>query len=145
MKYAFVLKIAVALKRTNAVYELAYAMLMISGPLLALLLTAPASLLSVPLISLLVYLLIDKSLSYAQPRERPSFIHAQASVLGGRTTRLIPLLPPHRVGRHVCKPGSRGCLQKIQLATSLANFSVVNSLIGLGSAAASVVLIRGGA
>jgi hypothetical protein len=143
LKYSLVPKITTVFERINAVYELSYAILMVFGPLLSLFLmmaTYIAPLL--PLASLLIFFDMSKKVEYKPSRSTYSFLSASRKIFLNKSFRLVSLM--YLI---LTSAGSLVNLAIIQVSqkfylteTFIANFAVVNTLIGLGSALASILI-----
>jgi len=136
-------KITAIFEQINAAYELSYAVLMVFGPLLSLFLikamyVAPLLLLA----SLLIFFHISKEVEYKQFKSTYSFLSVSRKIFLNKTFRLVSL-----IYLILTSAGSLVNLAIIQVsqkfhltATFVANFAVINALIGLGSALASILI-----
>ncbi|MFP3250640.1 MAG: hypothetical protein RXO32_02845 [Thermoproteus sp.] len=136
-------KITAIFEKINAAYELSYAVLMVFGPLLSLFLikamyVAPLLLLA----SLLIFFHISKEVEYKQFKSTYSFLSVSRKIFLNKTFRLVSL-----IYLILTSAGSLVNLAIIQVsqkfhltATFVANFAVINALIGLGSALASILI-----
>jgi hypothetical protein len=143
LKYSLVPKITAIFEQINAAYELSYAVLMVLGPLLSLFLikamyVAPLLLLA----SLLIFFHISKEVEYKQFKSTYSFLSVSRKIFLNKTFRLVSL-----IYLILTSAGSLVNLAIIQVsqkfhltATFVANFAVINALIGLGSALASILI-----
>jgi len=143
LKYSLVPKITAIFEQINAAYELSYAVLMVFGPLLSLFLikamyVAPLLLLA----SLLIFFHISKEVEYKQFKSTYSFLSVSRKIFLNKTFRLVSL-----IYLILTSAGSLVNLAIIQVsqkfhltATFVANFAVINALIGLGSALASILI-----
>jgi MFS family permease len=143
LKYSLVPKITTVFERINAVYELSYAILMVFGPLLSLFLmmaTYIAPLL--PLASLLIFFVMSKKVEYKPSRSTYSFLSASRKIFLNKSFRLVSL-----IYLILTSAGSLVNLAIIQVSQKfylteifIANFALINTLIGLGSALASILI-----
>ena len=143
LKYSLVPKITAIFEQINAAYELSYAVLMVLGPLLSLFLikamyVAPLLLLA----SLLIFFHISKEVEYKQFKSTYSFLSVSRKIFLNKTFRLVSL-----IYLILTSAGSLVNLAIIQVsqkfhltATFVANFAVINTVIGLGSALASILI-----
>ncbi|PLC65674.1 hypothetical protein B7L68_03305 [Thermoproteus sp. CP80] len=143
LKYSLVPKITAIFEQINAAYELSYAVLMVFGPLLSLFLikamyVAPLLLLA----SLLIFFHISKEVEYKQFKSTYSFLSVSRKIFLNKTFRLVSL-----IYLILTSAGSLVNLAIIQVSqkfhltvTFVANFAVINALIGLGSALASILI-----
>jgi len=143
LKYSLVPKITTVFERINAVYELSYAILMVFGPLLSLLLMKAMYIAPLlPLASLLIFFNMSKKVEYRPFRSTYSFLSASRKIFLNKSFRLVSL-----VYLILTSAGSLVNLAVIQVAHKfylteifIANFAVINTLIGLGSALASILV-----
>lgn len=143
LKYSLVPKITTSFERINAVYELSYAILMVFGPLLSLFLmkaTYIAPLL--PLASLLIFFVMSKKVEYKPSKSTYSFLSASRKIFLNKSFRLVSLM--YLI---LTSAGSLVNLAIIQVSqkfylteTFIANFALINTLIGLGSVLASIMI-----
>ncbi|MFP3212063.1 MAG: hypothetical protein RXQ02_02230 [Thermoproteus sp.] len=143
LKYSLVPKITAIFEQINAAYELSYAVLMVFGPLLSLFLikamyVAPLLLLA----SLLIFFDMSKEVEYKPFKNTYSFLSVSRKIFLNKTFRLVSL-----IYLILTSAGSLVNLAIIQVsqkfhltATFVANFAVINALIGLGSALASILI-----
>jgi hypothetical protein len=143
LKYSLVPKITAIFEQINAAYELSYAVLMVFGPLLSLFLikamyVAPLLLLA----SLLIFFDMSKEVEYKQFKSTYSFLSVSRKIFLNKTFRLVSL-----IYLILTSAGSLVNLAIIQVsqkfhltATFVANFAVINAVIGLGSALASILI-----
>jgi hypothetical protein len=143
LKYSLVPKITTVFERINAVYELSYAILMVFGPLLSLFLmmaTYIAPLL--PLASLLIFFDMSKKVEYKPFKSTYSFLSASRKIFLNKSFCLVSLM--YLI---LTSAGSLVNLAIIQVSqkfylteTFIANFALINTLIGLGSVLASIMI-----
>ena len=143
LKYSLVPKITTVFERINAVYELSYAILMVFGTLLSLFLMkvmyiAPL----LPLVSLLIFFDMSKKVEYRPFKSTYSFLSASRKIFLNKSFRLVSL-----IYLILTSAGSLVNLAIIQVAqkfhlteTFIANFALINTLIGFGSAIASILI-----
>jgi hypothetical protein len=143
LKYSLVPKITTVFEQINAAYELSYAVLMVLGPLLSLFLikamyVAPLLLLA----SLLIFFDMSKEVEYKPFKNTYSFLSVSRKIFLNKTFRLVSL-----IYLILTSAGSLVNLAIIQVsqkfhltATFVANFAVINTLIGLGSALAGILI-----
>jgi len=143
LKYSLVPKITTVFERINAVYELSYAILMVFGPLLSLFLMkvmyiAPL----LPLVSLLIFFDMSKEVEYRPFKSTYSFLSASRKIFLNKSFRLVSLM--YII---LTSAGSLVNLAIIQVSQKfylteifIANFALINTLIGLGSALASILI-----
>jgi len=143
LKYSLVPKITTVFERINAVYELSYAILMVFGPLLSLFLMKAMYIAPLlPLASLLIFFNMSKEVEYRPFRSTYSFLSASRKIFLNKSFRLVSL-----VYLILTSAGSLVNLAIIQVAQKfylteifIANFALINTLIGLGSALASILV-----
>ena len=143
LKYSLVPKITTVFERINAVYELSYAILMVFGPLLSLFLMKAMYIAPLlPLASLLIFFNMSKKVEYRPFRSTYSFLSASRKIFLNKSFRLVSL-----VYLILTSAGSLVNLAIIQVAQKfylteifIANFALINTLIGLGSALASILV-----
>jgi len=143
LKYSLVPKITTVFERINAVYELSYAILMVFGPLLSLFLMKAMYIAPLlPLASLLTFFNMSKEVEYRPFRSTYSFLSASRKIFLNKSFRLVSL-----VYLILTSAGSLVNLAIIQVAQKfylteifIANFALINTLIGLGSALASILV-----
>jgi hypothetical protein len=93
LKYSLVPKITTVFERINAVYELSYAILMVFGPLLSLLLMKAMYIAPLlPLASLLIFFNMSKKVEYRPFRSTYSFLSASRKIFLNKSFRLVSLL-----------------------------------------------------
>jgi len=143
LKYSLVPKITTVFERINAVYELSYAILMVFGPLLSLFLMkvmyiAPL----LPLVSLLIFFNMSRKVEYRPFKSTYSFLSASRKIFLNKSLRLVSLM--YLI---LTSAGSLVNLAIIQVSQKfylteifIANFALINTLIGLGSALASILI-----
>jgi hypothetical protein len=143
LKYSLVPKITTVFERINAVYELSYAILMVFGPLLSLFLMKAMHIAPLlPSASLLIFFVMSKKVEYKPSRSTYSFLSASRKIFLNKSFRLVSL-----VYLILTSAGSLVNLAIIQMAQKFylteifkANFALINTLIGLGSTIASIMI-----
>jgi len=143
LKYSLVPKITTVFERINAVYELSYAILLVFGPLLSLFLMKAMYIASLlPLASLLIFFNMSKKVEYKPTRGTYSFLSASRKIFPNKSFRLVSLMyliltsAGNLVNLAIIQVAQRFYLTEIFIA----NFALINTLIGLGSAIASIMI-----
>jgi MFS family permease len=143
LKYSLVPKITTVFERINAVYEFSFAILMVFGPLLSLFLMMTTYIaLLLPLASLLIFFVMSKKVEYKPSRSTYSFLSASRKIFLNKSFRLVSLM--YLI---LTSAGSLVNLAIIQVAQKfylteifITNFALINTLIGFGSALASIMI-----
>jgi MFS family permease len=145
LKYSLVPKITDEFGRVNAVYELTYSILMVLGPPLGLFLIGVRSFTPlIPLTSLLVFSLVDKNVSYTIQRTKLRFEEALKGVFMSRglVIAFCIYLSLAGVGALVNLAIVDVAQRIYTINTFIANFSLINALVGLGSLVASMTIVK---
>lgn len=145
LKYSLVPKISNDLEKINSAYELSYSILMVVGPLLALvLLRAKIITLFIGLIPLFIFILfVNKFFTHTIESRNLSLISAIRNIFKKDLIRIIVLYVSLTVVGLIVNLSIVNISEYLKTNVGfIANFSLINVIIGAGSLISSIIIMK---
>ena len=145
LKYSLVPKISNDLEKINSTYELSYSILMVVGPLLALvLLRAKIITLFIGLIPLFIFILfVNKFFTHTIESRNLSLISAIGNIFKKDLIRIIVLYVSLTVVGLIVNLSIVNISEYLKTNVGfIANFSLINVIIGAGSLISSIIIMK---